>query len=232
MPSKDPHFRAYLALEIADGRRAQSDDPKVQELVKVIKGSSSNHALCYAWDKFSDDFSRVVLDSFLIADATFDVIRRAVYVPIEVLDKYSTYIFDCTVFRDLLERISYVRECKLYLSPSDQAFLESAIKNGSEALVYLLTGKHTKKSRDLLEHAMVESHFVAAAQRGAPITSEQARQARSWLETSMKSAAHLQRLDPQDGQDALAELKLTLAHESNVISANDEHAPRPEDILH
>lgn len=232
MSNKDPHFRAYLAMEIAEGQRTKSDDPRVKALVKVIKGTSSDHQLCYAWDKFNDDLSRTILDSFLLANTTFDVIRRTVGVPVDVLDKYSTHIFDTTIFRDLLERISYVRDCKMYLDPQMQGFLEAAIQNGSDSLVYLLTGRHNKTPRDMLEHSMVEGHFTSAMHRGAPITSEHAKQARAWIETSMKSAAHLQRLDPRDDQDALSELKLTLTHTNNVLSPEDDHAPRPEDILH
>jgi hypothetical protein len=232
MAPKDPHFRAYHALEIVDGQRTRSDDKKTQELVKVLKGTSSDHRLCYAWDKFTDDISRIILDSFILADATFDVIRRTVGVPIDVLDRYASHVFDVSVFRDLLERISYVRTTKEYLAPDHQAFLEAAINKGPEYIVWLINGSHGKSPKDILESTMAESHFVGLGHRGAAITSEQARQARGWLDTSMKAATNLQRLDPRDDQDALAELKLTLAHSDRVLSAEDPDAPRPEDIVH
>lgn len=232
MPQRDPHFRAYMAIEVADKQRAPSDDPKVKDLVKVIKGTSSNHHLCYAWDKFTDDLSRTILDSFLLANTTFDVIRRTVGTPLEVLQAYASHIFDLTIFRDLLERLSYVRDCKEYMPPEQQAFFEAAMNKGTEYIVWLINGTHDKVPRDALENTMIESHFVGLAHRGVSITSEQARQARAWLETSMKAAANLQRLDPRDDQDALAELKLTLTHTDNVISPEHINAPRPEDIVH
>jgi hypothetical protein len=219
-------------MEIADKQRAPGGDRKTKELVKVIKGTSADKHLCYAWDKFTDDLSRTILDSFLLADTTFDVIRRTVGVPIDVLSLYASHIFDLTIFRDLLERISYVRDCKLYLPPEQQAFFEAAINKGTDYIVWLINGKHDQSPRDALESTMIESHFVGLSHRGVGITSEQARQARAWLETSMKAAANLQRLDPRDDQDALAELKLTLTHDDNVLSPEHLDAPRPEDIVH
>lgn len=232
MLRRDPHHRAYAAIEVVQGKRAASDDPKVQALVKVIQGNSSNHVLTYAWDKFSSDYSRMVLDSFMLADATYDVIRRTTGVPIDVLQAYADHIFDLSVFRDYLDRVEYVGYCRTYLPREEQAYYEAALAKGPEYIVWLLNGKIDKGPKTVLEYAMIEGMFQGFASRGADINSETAKQARAWLQMSSQNAASLQRLDPKDDEDALSELHLTLTHESKVISADTADAPRPEDILH
>jgi hypothetical protein len=232
MLRRDPHHRAYAAIEVANKERAKTDDPKTKELVKVIGGTSSNSHLVYAWDKFSSTHSRIVLDSFLLADTTYDVIRRTTGVPIEVLQAYAEYIFDVAVFRDYLDRIDYVGHCRTYLPREEQAYYEAALTKGSDYIVWLMNGKVTTAPKAALEAVMVEGLFMGQAHRGADINSETAKQARAWLQLSSQNAANLQRLDPKDDEDALSELHLALTHDTKVINKDTPDAPAPDEIFH
>jgi len=232
MLRRDPHHRAYAALEIAQKQRAASDDVKTQELVKTIEGTSSNADLQYAWDKFSAPNSRRVLDSFLLANATYDVIRKATGVPVAVLQHYADSIFDVSVFRDYLDRVEYVGYCRTYLPREEQAYYEAALLNGPDYLIWLLNGKVTTAPKVALEAAMIEGLFMGQAHRGADINSDTAKQARAWLQLAAQNAANLQRLDPKDDEDALSELHLALTHETNVINATTQNAPKPDEIIH
>lgn len=232
MPRRDPHHRPYAAIEIAEKTRAASSDAKVKELVKVIQGNSSDTILAYAWEKFSSSFSRVILDSFILANATFDVVRKATGVPLEVLQMYSSHIFDAEVFRDYLDRVEYVGYCRTYLPREEQAYYEASLRHGPEYIVWLLNKTVTKAPKVAIETAMVEGLFMGQAHRGADVTSEVAKQSRAWLQLASQNAANLQRLDPKDDEDALSELHLALTHESNVVHAEVEGAPGKDEILH
>lgn len=231
MKRTDPHFRAYAALEAFDAKNVVTD-PKIQELLNVIQGTSKNEALCYAWDKFTHEYSRTVLDSFLLANATYDVIRKTTGVPIPVLQVYSSHIFDLTVFRDYLERVEYVGFCKQYLHPREQAYLEAALTQGADYIVWLLNGKIDKPPKAALEAAMIEGMLMGQAHRNVDITSETAKQSRAWLDVATRAATSLQRIDPKDDQDAFMELQIALTHENNVVNAETPAAPQPEEILH
>lgn len=232
MSRPDPHHRALLAIDVVDGR-AQSKDSAVLALVKVIQGKSKDTALMYAWDKFREPLECTVIESFLLADATYENINKATFVPVEVLQAYADYIFDTSVFRDLLERTSYVSRCRGYLPRDQQAFLEAALSRGWEYVSWLLNHPTEQTPKSVLTSAMSEGYFMGLAHRGVDPTTERAKQSRAWLQSAVQAATTLIRSDPTESdEDILATLKLVLAHHNDVINADTKEAPLKEDIVH
>ncbi len=137
-----------------------------------------------------------------------------------------------TAFRDKMERIEFVeQECR-YAAPQEAQFLKAAIQSGPDYIVWILNGRPKCAPREIIEHHMMEGFFRSQAHRGTEITSEVAREAHRWGQTSQRAATDLQRLDPRDDVDALAELHLTLKHEDTTVNEETEDAPSPGDILH
>ena len=231
MARKDPHFRIYEAYEILENPRKKPSDKKVAELLEVIAKRSKNDALIYAWEKFQDDRSRTFLNAFLMADTSFDAIRRCTDIPVAVIQAYADYIFDMSVFRDRLDRISYVDETATYGDEKESRYLRAALSAGAPYLVWLLKGQSGITPKEYLQAQMIDSYHRAQAHRDVPLDSPIAREARVWAEIGTKNAVALHKIDPQEGQDALEQLRLKLVYDDGTINENTVGAPAPEDIL-
>jgi hypothetical protein len=229
-----PYHIIDVALRCVNDRTS-SDDEDVKRLLRVMHGKKvpkKDADLVYAWDKYQSPLTRNILNAFLLADATYDIIREATGIPLAVLKEYQKYFFDVDVFRDKMERIEFVEQECLHAAPQEAQFLKAAIQSGPDYIVWILNGQPKCAPREVIEHHMMEGFFRSQAHRGTEITSEVARQAHRWGQTSHRAAADLQRLDPRDDQDALAELHLRLTHDDETVNETTEDAPRPEDILH
>lgn len=227
----DPHHRAAAAVAAAKSGGVPKD-VKTREILAVIQGKSTNTDLCYAWRKFTSDKARAILDSYMLAGADYDEVRRATDIPIPALMAYGEYLFDASVFLDRLDRVEYVESVENYIDPASARYLRAAITSGPEYITWLLTGTSHHQPKDVLHHTMVDSMFRGQEHRGASVTSDVACKAQQWAKLAQKSASDLQRLDPQDDQDALQELRLALEYEDDTINQHTLGAPKPEDILH
>lgn len=231
----DPHFRIHAALAAINDKRA-ANDPKIALIIKAIKGQKDvPDEVRYAWEQYDQENIRIILDALLLGGAPFSLIHQATEVPVDVLQAYCDYFFDASVFRNRLERYNYVNMMRNHVPPQEAMMLETVITGGPEVLIWLLSpGKKTMKHApiDVLEVMMTENMYKALSGRTAPLTSLTAKVALECSKTAIQAAANLQKLNPTDDVDALAELKLALTHQDSSISVNTVGAPRPEDILH
>ncbi|MGD9209179.1 MAG: hypothetical protein PVI90_00310 [Desulfobacteraceae bacterium] len=231
---KNPHFRVHAALAAMDHDKKVSD-PKIATIINAIEGQNVSDAIKYAWEQYAQENIRIILDALLLGGATFSLIQQVTDIPINVLQAYCDYFFDISVFRNRLERYNYVTIMRNHVTPREAMLLETAITGGPEVLLWLLSpGKKTLKHTpvDVLEIMMTENMYKAISARTAPLTSPTAKIGLECSKTAIQAAANLQKLNPTDDIDALAELKLTLTYQDNSISPNTLGAPAPKDILH
>lgn len=233
---KDPHYKAYAALEAVEENKNPRDGD-VQAIMRAIRNSKdADPDLRYAWEMFETERIRTILDAFLLGGALYDVIQRVTEIPIPVLKAYQTYLFDTSVFRNRMEAYNYVCEMQRYMDPQQSAYFQSVITGGPLQLQWLLGRDHKDRPQhtpvNVLEVLMVESMYKALATHGLPLTSQAARMGMECSKQAIQAAANLQRLNPADDVDALAELKLALRHEDHTIHAGIEGAPAPHEILH
>jgi hypothetical protein len=231
MPRLDPHHRV-LAAELARTAGTTPVDARVRALLDVTCNTSKNDALRYAWDKYQVPFERTIIESYLLAGTPLEEIQRVTGVPLEALQAYVDHIFDITMFRDLLEKVSYVNRARGYLPREQQAYLEAALSLGTDYISWLLNREPTPVPKAVLEDAMSAGHFLGRAHRSADPTSELAKQSQRWLQSGAQAAAVLMKLDPRDTEDALANLRMALMHRDSVVNAQTAGAPQPEDIVH
>jgi hypothetical protein len=231
MARQDPHHRVTVAQQ-AITAGAVPIDLATRALAEVIQGVSKNDALKYAWDKYQVHFERNVIESYLIADTTIEEMSRATGVSAAALAAYRDHIFDIGVFRDRLERISYVARCRALLPRDQQAYLEAALVQGTEYINWLINRQSTVPPRKVLEAAMTEGLYMGLAHRGTDPTSERSKQAQHWLQSGTQAATTLLRLDPHDDEDALEHLRIALVHKNHVTTPQMAGAPLPEDIVH
>lgn len=230
----DPHHRVHAALAAIDDDKTPTD-PKVAMVARAILRKKVPKEVKYAWEQYEQDNIRVVLDALFLGDATLSLVQQTTEIPLEVLQAYCEYFFDKDVFRNRLEKYNYVETTRRYVAPREAMLLETVITGGPEVLIWLLSpGRKTIRHApvEVLETMMTENMYKALSGRTAPLTSQTAKMALECSRTAIQAAANLQRLNPTDDVDALAELKLALTHEDRSINEKTLGAPRPEDILH
>lgn len=227
----DPHHYAYAVLDALESGVTPVTE-KARVLLSVVDGTEVNEVLRYAWNKYDEPIERTIIESFLLAEAPIENISKVTGVSPAVIKAYNEYIFDTLVFRDRLERISYVAKCRGYLPRDQFAYLESALTRGWEYLAWLLSHTAAHPPRKVLEVVMAEGLYMGLAHRGTQPETERAKQAKAWLQTGVAAATTLLRVDPNDDADALSELRLALVPEDTVSNAETTGAPAPEDIVH
>jgi hypothetical protein len=230
----DPHFRVHAALAAIEDNRKPTD-PKIALVVKAMKGQKVPDEVKYAWEQYDQENIRIILDSLILGGASLSLIHQTTEIPVDVLQAYCDYFFDVTVFRNRLERYNYVNVMRMHVPPQEAMMLETVITGGPEVLIWLLSpGRKTMRHApiDVLETMMTENMYKALAGRTAPLNSPTARAALEHSRTAIQAAANLQKLNPTDDVDALAELKLALTYQDNSISVHTVGAPHPDEILH
>jgi hypothetical protein len=232
----EPHHWAYAVLEALDEGKAPSN-PKAAELYKAVTEDAPKHqALRKAWEYFLREDVRWQIDAFLLANALYTMTSNSLGIPVDVVQAYAEYIFDLSGLPNRIDRFCYVADIRPYIAPNNHLFLQTAITSGAEFLGWYhsvgIKGRVKYAPPEIMETLMIENTFKALSTRQSAITSDAAKEGLKYSQAALQAAAALQRLNPTDDQDALAELRLKLAHEDRTISAHTEGAPRPEDILH
>lgn len=230
----DPHFRVNAALAVIDHNK-KTVDPKVATIVKAILGEPVTDEIKYAWEQYAQENIRIILDALFLGGATLSLIQQVTDIPINVLQAYCDYFFDITIFRNRLERYNYVSMMRDHIPPREAMLLETVITGGPEVLIWLLSpGRKTLKHAptEVLETMMTENMYKAISTRTAPLASPVARMGLECSRTAIQAASNLQKLNPTDDVDALAELKLALTYQDKSVNSAMLGAPKPEDILH
>ncbi|MAG64368.1 MAG: hypothetical protein CMK74_00610 [Pseudomonadales bacterium] len=197
----------------------------------VLTKKVEDPTLQYALDKFEDNVSRTILNSLILAGATSDDIRRMTGIPTDVVEAYRLYVYDVTVFRDQLERVSYVRSAQQFLSDDESRFLEAAVTVGLDYLKWLLGEPTETTAKEVIQHQMLDAHYRSQSGRGAALTSDVAKQARVWADQASKNATILERVAPSRSADAYEQLRIALAYNNDVLSADSPDAPNPDDLV-
>lgn len=229
---KDPAHHLFSALQAINDKQMPCVDAKAQALIPVLQGVSTDTVLTYAWDKYQDEFSRTVLNSLFLASATYEQMREVTGVPIDVLQRYHDYFFDTTVFRDQLERLSYVQAVESTVSAREAQFLRAALAVGPSYVIWLLNGKPKDAPREVQNYVMMEGMYRSASTRGTTINSDAAKNAQRWLVMAQKAASDLMRNAPDESANTLQELKLALEYQDQTQSEGCQGMPAAADILH
>ena len=232
MPVRDPHHRARAIREALENDVVPTD-AKMRAVYEAVNGTKPNDALVYAWEKYETVLERTIIEAFLLADAPLDEVAHITEMPIAVLQAYRDTIFDMHVFRDRLERISYVNYKRGLLTATQQSYLESALLRGWRYIAWMINHQAVSElPKRILEIAAVEGLYMGLGHRGTDPGSERAKQAKAWLQSGVQAATTLMRLDPADDTEAKNELRVALLGHDSVDSAETAGAPAPADIIH
>lgn len=230
MSQKSPRHRYETVSAACAAAETPSDDPLEAALYAVLKKEpGANDEVQYAYELFANEEHHSILDAFLLAGASFDIVSRVLGVPINVLQTYQHLFFDTQFFRNKLERISYATQY-----PGDayaKELMRTGVMVGADFLIWTFGGREEIDTRQVVRHTMVDSFYRGMAHRGNSLTSGVTREAQKWWSTAIRNAEILEKMDPRSSQDAANELRIALKGTDETISV--EKSPVPiEDILH
>lgn len=229
--TRDPYHH-IRAAEIAREKGTPTGDLILNQLVAVIEGTSTDEVLCYAWRKYRHPTQRNILEALLLADASPELISEATEIPLPVVGVYASHIFDRGVFKDRLDKVTYVEEVSKTLSAREARMLQTALTCGAEYILWLLLGRSELSPKQILRMVATDAHCRSQAHRLAPLDSDIAKEARAWGDQAARLATILEKVDPSDSQDAIESLKLALQYEDGTINESTPGAPRADEILH
>ena len=227
----DPHHLVVDAQEAITNGKKKHTDPKIELLMRALRGEKVPEELAYALDKFRMSYQRTVLNALFIGGALIEDIHKATEIPLKALAAYSEYIFDTTVFRDLLERRAWVVSMQGYLTVEEGKILLAAMTSGTRYLIWMLTGKGNYTPAQVLRQTMNDAQFRSLAHRSAAIDSSVSKEAHQWSRTAERLARSVSTVDPQDNEEARKQLFIALNHEDNTVDEESSGISKA-DILH
>jgi hypothetical protein len=227
----DPHHR-IIAAKKAIQAGEEPEDAKVRDIILVFtKHKDAKPELTYAIDVFLEPYQRTVMDALLLGRGSIEDIHEGTEIPHNVIAAYSDYLFDQTVFRNNLDRITWVQDNEKYLDQRQLQLLQSALTVGAQYLIWMITGRGKFSPAEVLRHTMNDAMFRGMAHRNAPLDSPVAKEALQWIRIAHNLAKSLHQIDPEDAKEAEKQLRMALTYEDTTVNAQTSGLS-PEDILH
>ena len=223
---KSPGHRFESVKQQINLKRTAPEEPKLRSLYAILTGSRADDLLVeYAYDLYRNTTHRPVVDAFILAKVPSNITADALQVPAEVLDVYAYLFMDTSVFRNVLELRSYAANY------NDET-VKAAVFTGQEFLLWMynITQPHVDP-RYVIRKTMVDAYMRGQAHRGNGITSQVSKAAHNWMNTAIRNAELLEKLDPQTAREAAKELELALLTNDETLTS--ETSPvAVEEILH
>ena len=228
---KSPHHLFLAAQEsISSGKK--SKDARVREIIAALNEDKGyKKELAYALSKFMSSYQRTILNAFFLGEAPLQTMHEVTGVPLDAVTAYKNYLFDDAVFRDKLDRISWVEEQVSYQSAEEVSVLKTAMAVGTKYLAWTLTGEGNFTPAEVLRNVMNDAMFRSLAHRVAPLNSEIAKEAHNWAKTAERAAKTVHLVDPKDEEEARKALYIALKHEDTTFNENTMDVS-PDQILH
>lgn len=221
----------YRAVALAQG--ATPAGPLEEGLVAHLEGKEAPEAVVYANEIYEDPYKSEVLEAFLLAEATPDLISDVLRIPAAVTQTYTELFFNRSVFRDELDVESYVQTYPDTTKETKwgREVKVAALTLGVDYLVYRFAHKET--SIDLagaLKNMITTSYMLTKASKLNPLDSTSAREARQWVGVAVKALEAYVRVKPAT-ENTDNEFTIALA---NITRATNEAKSgiSKDDIVH
>lgn len=227
-----PDYRYRAVKKAVDEGSAAPSDPVLAALFAVMSNEPCPiEEVEYAYDLYMRSAHRVVVDAFLLAKTEHQVTAKVLGIPEPVLATYALLFCDTTTFRNKLEVLTYAAEYPV-ADDYGKELVKTAVTVGPEYLVWCYGSHHSDiDTRYVVRRTMVDAFFRSMAHKGNKLTSAVAREAQKWMQTAIRNAEILERLDPSTNKAAFEELRLALTPKDSTYTV--ETAPvKVTEILH
>jgi hypothetical protein len=211
----------------ADEKTACPSDKLEQALYLLLRENASNELVERAYDIYTHEFKREVLESFLLVGTTPEEINAIVRVPEAVTEVYAHLFFDTSIFADDLDIINYAytykhskfgRELKRFAVDLGRECLKIRISRGAYNINTTVTQQGIRSTAFLMSQLVrvnkVDSGLANAALR--------------WAQVGLRAT---EEKDSKEGDAVLEQFRMALETREETTSA-DQSGISPEDILH
>lgn len=220
MPRLSPDHVAQRIRSLVETSAPYSGDhPDERGLHQILAGqpSSAPH-VDDALELYLHAEDRHVVNALILAKASNAQIADALGMSLHLTSAFRHLFFDRDVFRHDLDVKNYVRA--LDIPDNYRLYYTTACEKGFRTLANLFhVGERPPVDpKEALRELLADQLDRARAHRGQRLDSELAREALRWSQAAGSTANILLRQDPQDGKNALEELKLALRVEDQTTS--------------
>ena len=164
-------------------------------LQKAIGDPVSSPDVTEAYRIYHDDNKRLIINAFLFASCPVEEISEVLKVKKEVLEYYSTLMFDLSRFKTELDKFSFINAC----AEKEKEAYQYALKFGKDFIKWKICGLPLKLEdmRDQLIEMFTLSKYKANIAAMSGITQESSKEALKWLTQSVKIAEVISKHDTE-----------------------------------
>jgi hypothetical protein len=233
MPRREPDHNAQRVLTLVQTRTPyQGDHPDEMSLFQLLTtGQSPIPEVDDAYELFTHPEDRHIVNALLLAKAPVEQISSSLSMSVPLVSAYRHLFFDRDVFRHDLDVKNYIN--MLAVPEEIRAYYNLACKRGFRSLANSFhIGEQVPVSpKEALQELLADQIDRARAHRGQRLDTEIARTALEWGRAAMSTANILLRTEPQDGKNALQELKLALLTQDHTTTI-EELDVKPGELYH
>jgi hypothetical protein len=212
-------------------RAAESEKPPTGELenglYSLLLGKKGTPArVVSAYDIFTHEFKREVMESFLLCGATPSEINEILGVSSDITEAYIGLFFDTSVFENQLDNLDYAYEYKT--STFGSTLKRFAVDLGKECLkVRMSHGTYVVDTGIVQKSVRSTAYLMAQLAHVNPADSSIANAALRWAQVGLKAVAD----DVKEESGGVADLQFAL--ETRNETTDEEKSGIPVDeILH
>lgn len=217
-----PDYRFYEAKRLADqGTGALGSGCDLARLLWKIQHNDPyiENDLSRAYEIYNRRRqSRFLLEAMLLApDSTSEKICLAMATRPEMIDYYRHYFFDLTVFRDKFEVCDFISELP---DEKDRITKKMALTQGFSYIISHFTGGSLDLSpMDMIKRVQSGAYRMYQQGISSTISSEEAKEAKSWAGIVKGIAEFINKNDRRDPQaEFLEEFKVMFEHGKPIDS--------------
>lgn len=228
---RPPQHRLLAVEEVVRLSQPPPSDPLMLELTKLLSSQTPvSPDVVSAYELFCTPLHRTVMDAFFLSKAPVDLISKVLEMGPAVASTYAHLFMDTSVFENRLQLISYALNYDA--DEYGKELMRAAVTAGPEYLMWSYGGGigHID-SHFIVRKTMVDSFFRSLAHKGNSLTSGVAKEAQKWMQTAIRNAEILEKLEPRTTQSAFDELRIALDSRDETTHVDKPPVPLSE-ILH
>jgi len=227
MKAQSPDHRYLETKAAADKKEACPTGKLEQALYLLLQGNAPDELVARAYDIYTHEFKREVLESFLLVGASPTEICSVIRVPEAVTETYGYLFFDNSIFTDDLDVINYAYTYKR--SKFGRELKRFAVDLGRECLKIRISRGAYNISAGVTQQGIRSTAFLMSQLvRVNQVDSNLANAALRWAQVGLRAT---EEGENKEADSLLEQLKMALETREETTSS-ERSGISPEDILH
>lgn len=225
-----PDWKIKAAEKLVSGRWKNKSTSNVDicNLADFLQGNCKNpntvKIITELYDIYrTDHFIKETLEACLLCDdASMDDVVSVVGMPKDIIEIYTHYFFDTSVFKYRLHRYEYIRTYNNPDFADGKLFKTWAVNVGMKFFKWKFKVMgHQIVPREILLDLVGDTFFRGKEHINEPITSAVTRESLRWLKQASDSLSAIDRMKSDTNEDALTTFRISLEYDDNVKKVDD-----------